>query len=281
MRSLHVCTSFSNQCLITKAVNASYSRPPTSVLALDTLQLQPQPQTGIPSYWAIHFILTTSQQPINPNPKTTQNPKPKKGREEKKRERRKTMVCSKCQKKLKSTELATPGVKRKSEMYYGSPSTSVGGGGGEGSKSKPTLGNTGIGKVCYVFSCFVYYFCGFAGLCRLECFMNMEVADLVYCYRASCLVRRLRILMRLIRLLVRVVRRRRSRGGSFVRGVLIRRMVRFFFPCDSSYILFFVLMVTLWGLLIDIIACPMCGRSMAGKSKKDQPIVQGQKFNLK
>lgn len=70
------------------------------------------------------------------------------------------MVCSKCQKKLKSTELATPGVKRKSEMYYGSPSTSLGGGGSSGSgsagagsataaayRSKPTLGGTGVSKV--------------------------------------------------------------------------------------------------------------------------------------
>ncbi|KAJ5690673.1 hypothetical protein N7462_005065 [Penicillium macrosclerotiorum] len=52
------------------------------------------------------------------------------------------MVCGKCQKKLKTTELATPGVKRKNDMYYGSPSTTVGG----PSKSKPTLGATGIGK---------------------------------------------------------------------------------------------------------------------------------------
>jgi hypothetical protein len=69
------------------------------------------------------------------------------------------MVCAKCQKKLKSTELATPGVKRKSEMYYGSPATTLGGGGGAGAgpatKSKPTLGNTGIGKVCSVLFCSV------------------------------------------------------------------------------------------------------------------------------
>lgn len=31
------------------------------------------------------------------------------------------MVCAKCQKTIKQTELATPGVKRRSEMYYGSP----------------------------------------------------------------------------------------------------------------------------------------------------------------
>jgi hypothetical protein len=56
------------------------------------------------------------------------------------------MVCSKCQKKLKSTELATPGVKRKNDMYYGSPSSSLGGGVDKG-KAKATLGATGIGKV--------------------------------------------------------------------------------------------------------------------------------------
>ena len=66
------------------------------------------------------------------------------------------MVCSKCQKKLKSTELATPGVKRKSEMYYGSPATSSGAGAGA---SKPTLGNTGIGKVCIRLLCMVWLWC--------------------------------------------------------------------------------------------------------------------------
>ncbi|EEQ31093.1 hypothetical protein McanMca71_003636 [Microsporum canis] len=60
------------------------------------------------------------------------------------------MVCSKCQKKVAKTELATPAVKRKSEMYYGSPmSSSAGGGGarsGDSKKSSATLGNTGVSK---------------------------------------------------------------------------------------------------------------------------------------
>lgn len=59
------------------------------------------------------------------------------------------MVCTKCQKKLKSTELATPGVKRKNDMYYGSPSTTLGGSSAAKGTSKSTLGNTGIGKVCF------------------------------------------------------------------------------------------------------------------------------------
>ncbi|KFA52010.1 hypothetical protein S40293_11210 [Stachybotrys chartarum IBT 40293] len=51
------------------------------------------------------------------------------------------MVCAKCQKLVKGTTLATPDVKKKSEMYYGSPAGSK----ASGSKSA-TLGNTGIGK---------------------------------------------------------------------------------------------------------------------------------------
>ncbi|KAG7005530.1 hypothetical protein G7Y79_00019g047100 [Physcia stellaris] len=51
------------------------------------------------------------------------------------------MVCAKCQ-KLQRTMLATPGVKRKNDMYYGSPTA----GGGEKSKSSSTQGPTGIGK---------------------------------------------------------------------------------------------------------------------------------------
>ncbi|KAJ5102195.1 hypothetical protein NUU61_004417 [Penicillium alfredii] len=57
------------------------------------------------------------------------------------------MVCSKCQKKLKSTELATPGVKRKTDMYYGSPSTTLGGAAADSkAKGKATLGTTGVSK---------------------------------------------------------------------------------------------------------------------------------------
>ncbi|KAG5301392.1 cript family protein [Histoplasma ohiense] len=56
------------------------------------------------------------------------------------------MVCTKCQRKLKKTELATPAVTRKSDIYYGSPSSTVGGSGGANSKSSATLGKTGISK---------------------------------------------------------------------------------------------------------------------------------------
>lgn len=56
------------------------------------------------------------------------------------------MVCAKCQKVQKKTELATPGVKRKNDIYYGSPSSSTSGK-STGSKPSATLGNTGVGKV--------------------------------------------------------------------------------------------------------------------------------------
>lgn len=55
------------------------------------------------------------------------------------------MVCAKCQKISKKTELATPAVKRKNDMYYGSPASSAASGSGK-SKTSATLGNTGIGK---------------------------------------------------------------------------------------------------------------------------------------
>jgi hypothetical protein len=64
------------------------------------------------------------------------------------------MVCAKCQKLTKPTALATPGVKKKNEMYYGSPAgskTSASSAGG-GSKTSATLGQTGIGKVLSLLS---------------------------------------------------------------------------------------------------------------------------------
>lgn len=59
------------------------------------------------------------------------------------------MVCSKCQKLTKPTSLATPGVKKKNEMYYGSPAGSSKS--GAKAKTSATLGNTGIGKVGRIF----------------------------------------------------------------------------------------------------------------------------------
>lgn len=51
------------------------------------------------------------------------------------------MVCAKCQKSQKKTELATPGVKRKNELYFGSPASN------DKSKSSATSSASGIGKV--------------------------------------------------------------------------------------------------------------------------------------
>jgi cysteine-rich PDZ-binding protein len=56
------------------------------------------------------------------------------------------MVCAKCQRLAKSTTLATPGVKKKNDMYYGSPAGS-GSKGGDSSKTSATLAQNGIGKV--------------------------------------------------------------------------------------------------------------------------------------
>lgn len=53
------------------------------------------------------------------------------------------MVCSKCQKLSKKTTLATPDVKKKSEIYYGSPASSS----KSSDKKSSTLANSGISKV--------------------------------------------------------------------------------------------------------------------------------------
>ena len=55
------------------------------------------------------------------------------------------MVCAKCQKQSKGTTLVTPGVKKKSEMYFGSPASSSAAAAG-GNKKSATLGQTGVSK---------------------------------------------------------------------------------------------------------------------------------------
>jgi len=56
------------------------------------------------------------------------------------------MVCAKCQ-KLNKTTLATPGVKKKAEMYYGSAASASSSASAPGAKKSATLGQSGISKV--------------------------------------------------------------------------------------------------------------------------------------
>lgn len=123
---------------------------------------------------------------------------------------------------MKKTELATPGVKHRSEMYYGSPSATIGGGGDPRAKSgnkaqqgdragSSTLGNTGVSKVCF--------------LCYVQLTNVGRGTDAIDAIRINFLVQRLRILMLRMRLRVRLARLGLSRGGSFVRVVRIRGMV--------------------------------------------------------
>ena len=51
------------------------------------------------------------------------------------------MVCTKCQRLQKKTELVTPSVKRKSDLYLGSPASN------DRSKSSLTTNVSGVGKV--------------------------------------------------------------------------------------------------------------------------------------
>ncbi|PYI18127.1 hypothetical protein BO86DRAFT_328102 [Aspergillus japonicus CBS 114.51] len=130
------------------------------------------------------------------------------------------MVCAKCQKKLKQTELATPGVKRKSEMYYGSPSSSLGSGSSStgtssADKSKPTLGNTGIGK---------------------SKLLSAKAKNPYAAYSSSC----------------EMCKTKTEQGRKYCQRCAYQKN-----------------------------SCPMCGKSLAKGVAKGQPVVQGQKFNLK
>ncbi|OJJ97222.1 hypothetical protein ASPACDRAFT_80706 [Aspergillus aculeatus ATCC 16872] len=126
------------------------------------------------------------------------------------------MVCAKCQKKLKQTELATPGVKRKSEMYYGSPSTSGSASSSHTDKSKPTLGNTGIGK---------------------SKLLSAKAKNPYAAYSSSC----------------EMCKTKTEQGRKYCQRCAYQKN-----------------------------SCPMCGKSLAkGVVAKGQPVVQGQKFNLK
>ncbi|CAL5873215.1 uncharacterized protein PFLUO_LOCUS7484 [Penicillium psychrofluorescens] len=122
------------------------------------------------------------------------------------------MVCSKCQKKLKSTELATPGVKRKNEMYYGSPASTVG---GAAKGNKTTIGSTGVGK---------------------SKLLSSKAKNPYAAYSSSC----------------EFCKTKTEQGKKYCQRCAYQRN-----------------------------ACAMCGKSLTGKSTKDQPVVQGQKFTLK
>ncbi|KAJ9296501.1 hypothetical protein DTO271G3_5199 [Paecilomyces variotii] len=123
------------------------------------------------------------------------------------------MVCGKCQKKLQKTELATPGVKRKNDIYYGSPSTTLGGGGD--AKSKPTLGNTGISK---------------------NKLLSAKAKNPYAAYASSCDQCKTKV----------------EQGRKYCQTCAYKKN-----------------------------ACPMCGKSLTSKTSTAQPVVQGQKFNLK
>jgi cysteine-rich PDZ-binding protein len=93
------------------------------------------------------------------------------------------MVCSKCLKLSKGTTLATPAVKKKSEMYHGSPASS--------SSKSATLGQTGVGKVSYIPRCSyqirTYLFVPLPFL-TLKC--HSEQAPLQECKEPVCTVRK-------------------------------------------------------------------------------------------
>ena len=72
------------------------------------------------------------------------------------------MVCAKCEKSQKKTELATPGVKRKNELYFGSPASN------DKSKSSAASSASGIGKVRWAARCVSILVCSQVDILRTE-----------------------------------------------------------------------------------------------------------------
>ncbi|OBT49602.1 hypothetical protein VE04_09701 [Pseudogymnoascus sp. 24MN13] len=102
------------------------------------------------------------------------------------------MVCAKCQKLTKPTSPATPGVKKKSEMYYGSPAgtkTASAGSSGVGKSTSATLGQTSIGKSKLLSASAKNPYAAYAAKCTgKECVTKIE-SGRKYCnkcaYRAN------------------------------------------------------------------------------------------------
>lgn len=148
------------------------------------------------------------------------------------------MVCAKCQKLVKQTKLATPDVKNKKEMYYGSSASSskstksTGGGSGAG----VTLGNSGIGKSKLLGKSAKNPYAAYASSCG-GCPSKIE-AGRKYCQRCA-----------------------------YTKNCMSQSQV----PRLSK------------SLLTIVIACPICGKSMAAQASGSSkvPVVQGQKFTMK
>jgi hypothetical protein len=124
------------------------------------------------------------------------------------------MVCSKCQKLTKSTALATPGVKKKNDMYYGSPAGNTSRS-GDKTKTSATLGNNGVGKVCN--------YAQLHSLVRIR-----ECTDLNL--RANFYPKPLEIPTQHTRAHAPLVRRKSIKDGHIAKNVPIKPMVRYRLP---------------------------------------------------
>lgn len=72
------------------------------------------------------------------------------------------MVCAKCQRLQKKTELVTPSVKHKSDLYFGSPASH------DRSKSSATSNASGVAKVSWSVVCILLLVVGLAYTFRIE-----------------------------------------------------------------------------------------------------------------
>ncbi|MCJ1465509.1 hypothetical protein MMC07_004127 [Pseudocyphellaria aurata] len=166
------------------------------------------------------------------------------------------MVCAKCQKLQKKTELATPGVKRRNEMYYGSPASSTTGA-SDTSKTSATLGATGIGKVSK----------------PLRSHDETKTESSIFTLRASSSAKVQRTPTVLILVTAPLARRKQIKGESSVIVVRTRRMVSEKSDELEQHVV---------AGADEVSACAMCGKSQSKEASTGKaPIVQGQRFSAK
>lgn len=162
------------------------------------------------------------------------------------------MVCAKCQKKSSgTTSLATPEVKKKNDMYFGSPAGSSSS--KAGTKTSATLGNNGIGKVRLID-------------CRTLCLTINIVSQ--------------------SKLLSKAARNPYATYSTTCTGKECSTKVdqgrKYCLKC--SYKANGIWLCAQSGLCYEDsnrkTACAMCGKSNS-KTSSTAPVVAGQKFNLK
>ncbi len=157
------------------------------------------------------------------------------------------MVCAKCQKISKTTTLATPGVKKKNDMYYGSPAGSLNS--GDKAKTSATLGQNGIGKASFI---------SVARLCS-----STNYIQRASCYRKQQEIHTLHTLAHVLPVKPKLIKVELTATNAHSQQMVRHSEAKIPNRCAAHNL-----------------ACAMCGTSHSNAAAA-APVITGQKFTLK